>query len=184
MGSQTAFRQLYDHYSADSYQLAFHILKSEKHAEEVVQDCFLKLWDTREKIDVKSNIRVYLYVICRNLSFNKLKVIKREQSIFKSLEIIDESNNWYADDYLAMREFTESFERILALLPEKQRQVFRLSRIEGFSHQEISDKLNISSNTVKNHITQALKTVREYLEKNKQNSFSLTLFFFHFFLND
>lgn len=184
-GNQLAFRKLYDTYSPDVYRVAFYILKIEKHAEEVVQDSFLKLWDNRENIDVNTSLQAYLYVICRNLSFNKLKQLKREQTLFRTLQHDDDYLYYDQDHILTVREFHESFENILALLPDRQRTILRLSRLEGFSHKEIAHRLSISSNTVKNHIVQALKTIKTHLDKQKQgSSLPLILFFFTFFFND
>lgn len=184
-GNQLAFRRLYDIYSADVYRVAFYILKIEKYAEEVVQDSFLKLWDNREVIDVNTSLNTYLYVICRNLSFNKLKQVKREQKLFRTIEREDEYLYRDSDHFLTVKEFYESFEAVLDLLPERQRTILRLSRIDGFSHKEIAQKLSISTNTVKNHMVQALKTIKNHLENQKPNaSLSLILFFFTFFFND
>lgn len=184
-GNQLAFRRLYELYNADVYRVAFYILKVEKYAEEVVQDSFLKLWDNRNTVDVDGSLNTYLYVICRNLSFNKLKQLKREQKLFRALQQEDEYLYRDSDHFLTVKEFYESFEAVLDLLPERQRTILRLSRLEGFSHKEIAEQLCISTNTVKNHMVQALKTIKNHLESQRQgSSLSLILFFFTFFFND
>lgn len=177
-GNQLAFRQLYDLYSQVTYQQAFHITKTEKLAEEIVQDTFLKLWDNREKIDVESNIQTYLYVICRNLCFNALKTIKRERALFTPLASEFDYDHYQTDDLQAAKDFNNTLEQLLKTLPARQQQVFRLSRLEGLSHAEISEQLGISTNTVKNHMVQAMKKMKELFDQNNE-----TLFFSYFFLN-
>src|SRR5690625_6296154 len=58
-------------------------------------------------------------------------------------------------------------------MPPRRQLIFRLSREEGYTHEEIADKLNISKNTVKNHVVAALKDIKAYLETHSNTTFSL-----------
>lgn len=184
-GNQIALRELYDKYAQMVYQLAFHILKDEQIAEEIVQDTFLQLWGSREKIDAASNIRTFIYVISRNKCFNRLKQLKRYHSLFEPLLIEESYNHISEQDPLAEKEVTEALEQLVQKLPTKQQLVFRMSRFEGLSHQEIAQQLSISTNTVKNHLVSSLKFIREELKRNPEDSsFIYPLLFFTFFFID
>lgn len=181
-GDQLAFKWVYDQYSPSLYQLVFNILKDKEHTDEVIQDSFLQLWNNRLKLLSDSNIKVYLFVLCRNNSFNRLKILNRERSRFVDLSKVDIENINFAEvDKLTEREVKETLEYLINKLPARQREVFRLSRIDGLSYYEIAEKLHISKNTVKNHLIAALKAMKEDLKKAQQNSTLYMLIYFYFF---
>lgn len=180
-GNQLAFKQIYDLHSESVYRLAFNVLKDVKSAEEIVQDTFLQVWNSREGIDCEGNIEVYLYVICRNKSFNKLKVMKRQQQLFTPLTDVSDHTGYVVDDGRSAKELHETLEKIIEKLPERQQLIFRLCRLEGFSHKEIADRLGISIQTVKNQMVSALRLVRSELQKLEKD-LPLSLFYLFFFM--
>lgn len=182
-GNQLALRWLYDEYAEGLYQLAMQILKEEQHAEEMVQDSFVQLWNRRESLDENSNLKALLFVICRNNSFNRFKVNQRHRSRFVELEDSKLASSWgHEEDPLAERDLKDLIEKVIRKLPLKQQLVFRLSRLEGLSHQEIADRLQISKNTVKNHLIAALKAVKEELQEVRTQSSIYALLYFYLFL--
>ncbi|WP_120336612.1 RNA polymerase sigma factor [Sphingobacterium siyangense] len=184
-GNQIALRVLYDKYAQMVYQFALHILKDEHIAEEIVQDTFLQLWDSREKIDIDSNIRTFIYVISRNKCFNRLKQLKRYHSLFEPLCSEGSHDCISEQDPLAEKEVNEALEQLVQKLPKKQQLVFRMSRFEGLSHQEIAQQLSISTNTVKNHLVSSLKFIKEELKGTPgDSSIIYPLLFFTFFFID
>ncbi len=180
-GNQLAFKQIYDLHSESVYRLAFNVLKDVKSAEEIVQDTFLQVWNSREGIDCEGNIEAYLYVICRNKSFNKLKVMKRQQQLFTPLTDVNDHTGYVVDDSRSAKELHETLEKIIEKLPERQQLIFRLCRLEGFSHKEIADRLGISIQTVKNQMVSALRVVRSELQKLEKD-LPLSLFYLFFFM--
>lgn len=182
-GNQLALRWLYDEYAEGLYQLAMHILKEEQHADEMVQDSFVQLWNSRERLDEQSNLKALLFVICRNNSFNRLKVNQRHRSRFVELEDSKLDSSWsHEEEPLAEKDLKDLLEKVIRKLPTKQQLVFRLSRLEGLSHQEIADRLQISKNTVKNHLIAALKAVKEELQEVRTQSSIYALLYFYLFL--
>lgn len=119
-GNQLAFKQIYDTYGDVVYQLAFHILKDIKSAEEIVQDSFLQIWNKRESLDCEGNIGTYLYIICRNKSFNKLKEMKRQQQLFDPLTDVTHHAGYVEDDSRGIKELHETLEKIIEKLPQRQ----------------------------------------------------------------
>lgn len=177
-GDQKAFEQVYNHYSSQVYRLAFRFLKDKAQSEEIVQETFIKLWLNREKLDVKGNLWLYLYVIAKRLSLNELRKISQSEELFTQLMLnIKEAHNHTEEEVLAadMEKFTES---ILNTLPNQQQTIFRMSRVEGLTHQQIAEKLDISQNTVKNHMVEALKNIKKQLNDTELIYFIALLFLF------
>lgn len=176
MGDESAFSLIYDQCSGQVYRLAFRFLKDKALSEEIVQETFIKLWLNRDKLDVSGNMWLYLYVIAKRLSLNALRQINQSAELFETLLLnIEQAHNSTEEEILAadMERFTDE---VLNKLPKQQQLVFKFSRIDGLTHQEIAQKLEISPNTVKNHIVEALKTIKANLKHSDLMYFMFLLF--------
>ncbi|EHQ25011.1 RNA polymerase sigma factor [Mucilaginibacter paludis] len=163
MGDQAAFEKIYDLCSEKLFRLAFRFLKDTEQSEEIVQETFINLWLNREKLDSQGNIWLYLYVVGKRLSLNALRNISQSKlHTEKLLANFTETQN-YTEELVFAHDLELLTERVIGDLPKQQQIIFRLSRFEGFSHKEIADQLNISPNTVKNHMGTALKTIKSRL---------------------
>lgn len=163
VGDELAFTSVYKLYSEKVYRLAFRFLKDREQSEEIVQETFINLWLSREKLDVNGNLWLYLYVIAKRLSLNALRQVSKSTHLIENLlrNTVNTHNNT-EEDILAhdLEQFTE---KVILQLPQRQQMIFKLSRIDGLSHKEIADQLHISPNTVKNHMVEALKTLKIHL---------------------
>jgi RNA polymerase sigma-70 factor (family 1) len=160
-GDELAFKTVFEQFSGRIYKLAFRFLKDKVQSEEIVQEVFIKLWLNREKLDPTGDLWLYLYVIGKRLCLNALKEIIKSESLVKNLlENIEEEYNLLEEQITAND--TERFiDDKVEKLPKQQQTIFKLSRKESLSHSEIALKLNISQNTVKNHMVKALKTLKD-----------------------
>jgi len=174
-GRKSAFEQLYHSYSNRVFNLSFFLLKDTGWSEDVVQDVFVKLWENRSGLQRDQNLWTYLYVMTKRQALNKLRSVKRSNACFERLwtQISEVEDNLH--DTVVAKELKENIKKLLRLLPRQQRTVFSLSRLEGFSHREIAERLNISPNTVKNHIVQAAKYLKN--ERLYHDLFLLAIFF-------
>ena len=176
MGDQAAFEKIYDLCSEKLFRLAFRFLKDVEQSEEIVQEAFINLWVNREKLDSEGNVWLYLYVIGKRLSLNELRNISQSkihtENLFASFRETDNTT----EESVFANDFELLTKKVIGDLPKQQQIIFRLSRFEGFSHREIADQLNISPNTVKNHMGAALKTIKSRLS----DCGLLCLFFFLF----
>ncbi len=168
-GDEIAFRKVYDFQSEQVYQLAFRFLKDTAWSEEIVQDVFLKLWLNREGLDEQGNIWLYLYVITKRLCLNKLREVRKSAELFEQLMRNIEMASSQTEERLMAQELEQYAERLIACLPKQQLLIFKLSREEGLTHSEIAEKLGLSPNTVKNHMVQALKTLKSTLQQSGYN---------------
>lgn len=162
-GDEFAFTSLFDYYRGRIYGVALRFLKSRELAEEVVQEVFLKVWSRRQDLPRVHNFEAYLFTIARNLVFDMLKEMAHDTvQITELLKTIPIGTP--ADEHLVEEQYRELLTEAVRQLPPQQKQIFRLARIEGLSHQAIAEQLQISKLTVKTHMAKALQTIRQNLQ--------------------
>ncbi|MFB6456815.1 RNA polymerase sigma factor [Chitinophaga sp. Hz27] len=166
-GSQDAFRELYNRYWKKVYKIALTYLKQPQEAEDLVQNIFIKLWLKRSTIATVQHMDSYLRVVARN---EVVSYLRKNQL---SLLALDLTTDLQADDsqlphtMAVSRESAEMISKAIAQLPPQRRQVFKLSREQGLSYDQIASRTGIVRETVKKHIVRALVSIRQYLEVNK-----------------
>ena len=170
-GNEAAFEKIFRRYYRPLCLFATKILGDDETAEEVVQDFFVKLWERREGFIVETSVKNYLFRSVKNLSIN---VIKHEQIKLKHAQQVmaDAEANDFKDHFTEV-DLEHAIEKSIEELPEKRREIFRLSREEGLKYREIAERMNISIKTVEVQMGLAIRTLREKLKK-----YSTFLFFF------
>jgi RNA polymerase sigma-70 factor (family 1) len=164
--NEKAFRKLYDYYSQDIYRYSFSILKSKELAEENVQEVFLKIWLHRENLNLEQSFKSYLFTIARNQAFNFLN--KAANDLVLKEEIFYESQKSYNQGDYSIREADckRLKKRAIKQLPPKRKKIFKMSRKQGKTYEEISQELGISVNTVKSQMSKALESLRLFFQVN------------------
>jgi RNA polymerase sigma-70 factor (family 1) len=163
-GDENAFKRVFDQNFKKLYLFAFKLLKSKEQAEEVVNDAFLNVWINREKIDSSLPILPYLYTVTRRLTLNALRRVATSQRAIDELWYLIENTSNTTEEAILLHDLQRYTDSRIAVLPPQQQQIFKLSRNEGLNYEQIAEKLNISKNTVRNHLTAALKTLRNQFE--------------------
>ncbi|HEY4148265.1 MAG TPA: RNA polymerase sigma-70 factor [Chitinophagaceae bacterium] len=161
-GDEKAFRKLYDAYRPRIYSFALHLTEDVSAADEIVQEVFLRVWMYRQKLPEVIHFNAWLYSIARNQVFDALKAIAKERAFHASLP--DETADNTTEEFLRHKEYEQLLRQAVLQLPERQQQIYHLSRDAGIQHAEIAGRLNISRNTVKTHLVHALKSIRKYLQ--------------------
>jgi len=157
---QAAFKELYNIYSKRLYGFAFRFLKNKEQSEEVVQESMLNLWINRARLNENYPIAPYLFTITRHLVSNSLRHMISSKAVLEKLwESVTYLHN-ETEEQINLNDLQEFAADALKQLPKQQQLIFRLSREEGLSHHEIATRLQISKNTVKNHMVSALKNLR------------------------
>src|SRR5690606_1326055 len=154
LDDEQALKFIYDKYSLQVFNYSYLLLKDTGWSEGVVQEVFVNLWKNRSKLDPSGRLIPYLSVLAKRASLNKLRDIKSFTPSFDHLWNNISSVSDCPHEKLIAREFSDYLNQVLSRLPERQREVFKLSRFEGFTHQQIAEELKISPNTVKNHMIQ------------------------------
>lgn len=135
-------------------------LKDKDHAEDIVQELFVRLWQDRESLSIQASVKSYLFTAVRNRCLNALVVKKRMRPLDEKMEAMP------AGEEREENELSERMARVQAAieaLPTERRKVFRLSRNEGLKYHQIAERLDISVKTVENQMGKALKSLREEL---------------------
>ena len=172
-GNVAAFDSLFEIYSPKLYGFALKYFKNESDAEELVQEVFVKVWENHQTIHSAGSFKSYLFTIALNQIrkyFNKRAVSLRYlESLQHGPEMLD--NQPDSDDNYESS--LHKINLIIEQMPPRRREIFVKSKIEGKSSKEIAAELNISSGTVDNQVSEALRFIRSHL--NNEN-FSLLLF--------
>lgn len=164
-GDMKAFDIIYKKYSRRLYGFVYRYVKQETDTEEIVQEVFIKIWKSRDTINIYSSFESFLFTIAHNATVNLLKKRATEQKYVehvKSLQHID--TTYELMDEIHYQELKHKFQGLLKELSPRQKEIFQLSREEGLSHKEIAEKLGISTNTVKNHLVTALSFLKGKLD--------------------
>jgi RNA polymerase sigma-70 factor, ECF subfamily len=179
-GDMAAFDSIYNKYCHKLYEFVFMYLKQEEDAEEIVQEVFIKIWESRSKIDIYSSFESFLFIIAYNETMSLLR--KRVSEIksreyLKSLQQIDTADQII--DEIQYKELNHRVQLLLEQLTPRQKEIYLLSREEGLTHEEIAQKLNISKSTVNNHLVNIIKYLRSHID----NSLAVNILFICLFLS-
>ncbi|WP_160069473.1 RNA polymerase sigma factor [Sphingobacterium bovisgrunnientis] len=162
-GDEMAFRQLFEAYHPNIYTTALRITNDENIAQDVVQDTFLKVWINRIQLTTVDNFEGWLYTIARNITFN---ILKKGQHYKQYLNEEGQSallQIYPSVDYILQdKDFQSLLERAIKRLPPKQQETYRLLKEQYLKRNEAAQILNVSPETVKYNIDQAMKSIRAY----------------------
>lgn len=164
-GDESAFRVLFNSYSSKLFYFSLKFLKEKEASQEIVQEVFLSLWVNRAKLDPQYPIAPYLYIITRRLTLNSLRQIANSQSAMERMWLNIQLTSNETEEQVLLEDLERFTEQVLVKLPKQQQLIYRMSRHQELSYDEIAEELNISKNTVKNHLVSALKTLRTQLQK-------------------
>jgi RNA polymerase sigma-70 factor (family 1) len=178
-GNQAAFHQLFDTYKERLFTFAFTLTHSRVDAEEVVQDVFMKLWETRSSLPAIEHPQKYIFTMTRNRTLDLLSKIGRNQKLVRQVWANISQSDEGTEEILKARESQKLIHAAVATLSERKQEVFRLSKVEGLSLDEVAQELGISKQTVKNTLTEALKGIKDYLSGHSE--LLAVLFWIHYY---
>ncbi len=162
----SAFRQIYESYQGKVFLFALRLTKTKADAEEVVQEVFVKLWEKRAGIQVEKNFNAYILTIARNLILDKLKKAARDKSLQQRIYHNMQELENLGVNQLVEKELIRLHHQAIDRLSPGKRTIYLLSREEELTYEEIAQKLGISVNTVRNQMSDALKSIREFLSQH------------------
>lgn len=162
-GSHRAYEEIYHRYKISLIEHAYKKLGIYEDAKEIVQDVFTSIWSNYAKTPALNNLAAWLYVLVRNKVLNHIahtRVVNRYMASFKDFV---QQDNHLADLILQEKEMKLLIDQEINNLPPKMRRVLIMSRENHLSNKVIAQELQISENTVKNHLKAALKILRSRL---------------------
>nr|WP_068888154.1 RNA polymerase sigma-70 factor [Pedobacter panaciterrae] len=165
-GDPTAFAEIYNQYRSKIFAYAYSLCKSPDVSEEIVQEVFIRIWQKRDQINTQLNFGAYIKKITLNHVLNHLKKVAREKALQQQLFLFIETIRNSTEDNLLEKELLKTYDDAIAQLPPQKKLIYNLSRNEDLTHDEIAKRLNISKNTVKNHMVEATRFIRNYVNQN------------------
>lgn len=165
-GDEPAFVKIYNQYRSKVYAYALQLSKSADVAEEIVQEVFIRIWQKRAQINTALSFNAYLKKITLNHLLNHLKKVAREKTLQEQVLLNIDLSTRRTEDQLLEKELRKIYVEAISKLPAQKKLIYQLSRTDELSHDEIALQLNISKNTVKNHMVEASRFIREYVRKN------------------
>ena len=174
-GSKDAYQLLFNRYAPRILAFAMSYLKSREDSEELLQEIFLKIWEIRATLDDTKNIRSLLFKICIHLIYDLIRRKNIEQAYLAFAGLTDQSNvdsTWHEVIY---HEMLSKLNELVDNMPDQRRLIFRLSKEEGLTNDEIALQLQLSKRTVENQLYRAVSFLKQRIG---QSSLSGLLFFF------
>jgi len=161
-----AFDCLYNRYWNALLDNAFTKLGNSEEAQELVQQLFVDLYKNRDTIQIRTSLDGYLFAALKYKVIDHYRRVLRRTAQIDAWQHFTEQDVQSPDALLEMKETNEKLQKLIDSLPDKCREVFKLSRFEHIPHQKIAEKLNISESTVKKHIHKALTLLRGEMKKD------------------
>jgi len=165
-GDQVAFKIIYEAYQSQVLTFANVYLKSRQHAEETMQEVFLKLWNLKGKLNEINDLENYILTITRNKAFDTLRKLKREIRYMQPMEADDDIPENVTEERILLEDTRQLLEKGIDQLPPQQKRVYQLCHQQGLKYDEVATELGISPQTVHRHMKLALGSLRKYMSQH------------------
>lgn len=179
-GDESAFRMLFELNHPNIYTTALRILADQQAAEDIVQDTFMRVWINRATLDQIDDFQAWLYTLAKNIAFNVIKKRENYKQYMqqKGQQLLSELST-EADYALQDKDFQYLLEKAVQRLPPKQQQTYKLLKESNLKRKEVAEILNVSPETVKYNIDQAMRSIRSYCSAHMKDM--PLVFLLHFF---
>ncbi|MBL7735268.1 MAG: RNA polymerase sigma-70 factor [Chitinophagaceae bacterium] len=164
-GNEPAFRRLFDIYKDRFYAVAFKMTQSDETAQDIVQEVFMSIWKNRSNLLNVDHPSSYFFTAVYRKVYHHYRRLAAERKFLQSTSVINTAEN-ATDEIILANECRELISQAITRLPARQKLVFKLSKEEGMDREEVARQLEISPNTVKNHLSDAIKSIHTFLRKS------------------
>ncbi len=158
-----AIEELYNFYYPRLYNFSKSFLKLDNGIDDILQEVFIRIWQNRTKIKTSETFNSFIFTITRNLLLNELRSRFSNQKMKEKVGKLAVPIEYSFIEQSEYHDLKEKVDRSINELPVRQKEIFTLSRINGFSHKEIAEKLNITTKTVEFHIAKSIVLLRKRL---------------------
>lgn len=174
--NETAFSELYVRYKDKLHYFCLSLLKSEEETNDIVQEIFIRLWESRIFINPDLSFSSFLYTIARNRILNYFRdmdIDAKAKSILAQNKPVEED---VIESDLIYTEYQNILKEAIEQLSPQRKKIFNMSRMDNLTHKEIAEQLGISVNTVQEHISESLRFIKTYFGKHSDISISILLY--------
>lgn len=162
---EEAFARLFHAYRDKLYSFTYRVTESKELSSDIVQDVFLKIWEQRGRLFAIENFNAYLFRMAQNHAINQLRRMAKGSLLMMQRQPGDNFGSPMPDEELRYKMIQQRLQQIVRDLPPQQKTVYQLAREQNLRQEEIARQLNISVSTAQNHMTLALRTIREQLQQ-------------------
>lgn len=164
-GDEHAFLEIYDHYKKPIYAFILKFVKVPAHADDLLQDVFLKIWEIHSRIDTSLSFKAYLYRISRNLVYKFLKkTANNADELSEQMQHFIPDTDANAEVKLQWKQYEENIRAAIDQLPPRRKEIFILCRQGKHTYDDVAMQLGISRNTVKEHMVLSMKSISSFLK--------------------
>jgi len=164
LGDQKSFDLLFQKYYNNLCNYAYLFLKEDALTQEIVADVYLKIWNNKDKIEIKTNLKSYFLRSTHNEVISYLRKSKLQTVSLDHNNDIGNISEDSPETLLINKETCRTFSSMINELPKQAGLVFRLHKVDGLTYKQIAEVLELSIKTVENHMGRALKMMRSMLE--------------------
>ena len=168
------FADLFQQHEHRLYTLALNLTKAEQYAKDIIQEVFLKLWEQRQNLHEIHNVEAWLYRVTENKVIDFLRKAQADDRLKETIWNHLSQTRSDTDEWMEAKEYNQIIQHAIDLLPPQRKRIYFLNKKEGLSHTEIARELSISRHTVKNQLSAAFQSIRNFVARN-------TSFLFFFF---
>lgn len=159
--AQALFKQLFDANRDKVFRFAFRLTGDASRADDITQQCFIKLWENIDQVKEGQDVFPLLFVLVKRLVIDEARKFYREKKKIDQLMQLPQDTETTVP--ILHKELQAHMQRAIDKMPEQRRIVYLMSRNEGQSYKEIALKLRLSPATVRNHLSLALQYIRQEL---------------------
>jgi RNA polymerase sigma-70 factor (family 1) len=165
-GDREAFTRLYASHLPAVYKYLLPLAGTKEDTEEILQDIFVRIWQKRELCSSIQSFQAYLFKMARNEFLNHLRAVRAKDGLTARLATISSNSTTDADHKVLYNQFYTMAQVAIDQLPQKRKEIFKLSTEEGLSLDEIAARSGISKSVVKKQLYAASAFVRQYIEQH------------------
>lgn len=162
-GNPTALEELFNYYYPRLYHFSKSFLKLEEGIDDILQEVFIKIWQNKKNIKTPHTFNAFIFIITRNLLLNELRNRLNDQKVKDKVGKLAIPIEYSFIEQSEYHDLKEKVDRAINELPVRQKEIFNLSRMSGYSHKEIAEKLNITTKAVEFHIAKATVLLKKKL---------------------
>lgn len=163
---ENLFSEIFRQHEHRLYALSFRLTKSDQSAKDIIQEVFLKLWEHRSGIHNIHNIEAWLYRLTENKIIDFLRKTSADDRLKRKIwdnlqQIVNES-----EQYVLAKEYNQIIQKAIDQLPPQRKLIYQMNKDGGMNYQQIANELQVSKHTVKNQLSSAIRSVRDFLTRN------------------